>query len=52
MKGRDNLPSLLHVAFCVIASLVTFYFLALHCSAQEKKCPSLKSLDAHAIFRA
>ena len=52
MKDRGNLPSLLHVAFCVAALLVTFSFLALRCPAQEKKYPPLESVDAHAIFRA
>jgi mono/diheme cytochrome c family protein len=52
MKDRDSLPSYLHVASCVAASLVTLGFLALYCPAQEKKYPPVESVDAHAIFRA
>ena len=52
MKDRDSLPSHLHVASCVAASLVTLGFLALYCPAQEKKYPPVESVDAHAIFRA
>jgi mono/diheme cytochrome c family protein len=52
MKDRDNLPSLLHIAFCVAVLFMTVSFLALHCSAQEKKYPPVGSVDAHAIFRA
>lgn len=37
---------------CVAAPLAAVYFIALRCSAQKKKYPPVKSVDAHAIFRA
>jgi mono/diheme cytochrome c family protein len=52
MKNRGSFPSLLHLAFCVAALLVTISFLAPRCLAQEKKYPPVESVDAHAIFRA